>query len=112
MTDEEINIAIAEHCGWTRIQKWDDYWLGTPPQSNDHIIIPDYCNNINSIIEAKNELNTPTQRGQYVHELLKIVGGVPPYSLYVSVLDCWMITEATPRQCAEAILKVIEGNRE
>ena len=73
MTDEEINIAIAEHCGWTRIEELDntyyadnlDYiiskpdkiWGGVNPKTGDDDFIPDYCNDLNAMHEAEKELD-------------------------------------------------------
>ena len=101
MTDEQINIAIAEHCGWTRIEKWDDYWLGTPPQSNDHSIIPDYCNDLNVMheVEVNHILIDGDLTSTYWHNLYEVTEStLLPFA-------------STARQRATAFLKTIEGNQ-
>ena len=63
MKDEEINVAIAEACGWTRVrgmtQAKDDLepkcWLPkgkTDPWKAVHKC-PDYCNDLNAMHKAE-----------------------------------------------------------
>jgi hypothetical protein len=52
MTNEQINIAIAEACGWSN----DDIERGyTLCQFTEDI--PDYCNDLNAMHEAEKSLN-------------------------------------------------------
>jgi len=58
MTDEQINIAIAEACGWTEIDGLSAMgFMGKPPHklcSFDYL--PDYCNELNAMFEAEKSL--------------------------------------------------------
>jgi glutamate mutase epsilon subunit len=99
MTDEQINIAIAEACGWTSIcyNSIHGKWMGTQPQEDrDAYHLPDYCNCLNAMHEAEKVFDTALYC-RYINELcdLTIKGN---NSMYM----------ATARQRAEAFLKTIE----
>jgi hypothetical protein len=81
MSDEEINIAIAEACGWEK--KFYDY--------SD---IPDYCNDLNAMHEAEKTL-TRDQIEIFCCRLLPKHHGI------------WWGIHTTARQRAEAFLKAI-----
>jgi hypothetical protein len=57
MSDEQINIAIAEACGWTDV--WNPVMstspVGTSPE-NFFGHIPRYCNDLNAMHEAEKTL--------------------------------------------------------
>ncbi len=61
MTTEEINIAIAEACGWTKIEDPTHYlwkranteWRGGFEYATE---LPDYCNDLNAMYEAEKTL--------------------------------------------------------
>ena len=123
MTDEQINIEIAEYCGWKNIREQDyqpfgtdvyidgpsQMWVGIHPESDsdskEYEIIPDYCNNLNAMESAKNFL-TGDKRIDFIDNLCEVVKqdkniSVGPYSV---------ITEAfyaTAKQQAIAFLKTI-----
>ena len=95
MTDEEINIAIAEACGWKYANNEThapdgSFWWSKEPE------IPDYCNDLNAMHEAEKVFDTALYC-RYINELcdLTIKGN---NSMYM----------ATARQRAEAFLKTIE----
>jgi len=58
MTDFEINIAIAEHCGWERHPM--DQWIVTDPKYPHSVqplsTIPKYCEDLNAMHEAEEHL--------------------------------------------------------
>lgn len=59
MTDDQINAAIAEACGWTEIQEctcWDDVSRGKAPGKIGLKHIEDYCNDLNAMHEAEHSL--------------------------------------------------------
>ena len=102
MTNQEINIAIAEACGWTRVktvvayirpEPFDD-WTG--PDGYHHGItgpmIPDYPADLNAMHEA---------------EKLRIIGTEHESDycmyLYENAHQCF----ATAAQRAEAFLKTL-----
>ena len=106
MTDEQINIAIAEACGWARIrlplagprlaspmmQKSPMYCASIPDTEPS----PNYCNDLNAIHEA--ELAT-----------FKTGGAWGEYFDYLSIV-CDLGNDpitATARQRSEAFLKTI-----
>jgi hypothetical protein len=78
MTTEQINIAIAEACGWTDIN------------------VPGYCHDLNAMHEAENVLDTETEDN--------ITGS---YSAYAQCLAWAGGYSATARQRAEAFLRAI-----
>ena len=64
MTDEEINKAIAEICGWENLafDVWHNGIVGVLPTNKDvRSKIPDYCNDLNAMHEAEKTL-TDDQR--------------------------------------------------
>jgi hypothetical protein len=112
MTNEQINAAIAETCGWTEIQEGDpwgtligkpnrrtyrDPWHGT----EDLFEIPDYCNDLNamqaSVLLSRCNLDLSYL---YINNLCKACGVNHQYL-------CVAIIHATARQRAEAFLRTI-----
>lgn len=83
MTDQEINAAIAETCGW----KYYDGWHH--PDGRDKL--PDYCNDLNAMHKAEGVL-TKEQAYEYIAVLFD--------STYEATL-------ATARQRAEAFLRML-----
>lgn len=78
MTDEQINAAIAEACGWTEIQDsgvWHHHKLwGYPPLKpgqcgNSFHYLPDYCTDLNAMHEAEKMLKGYEQIHTYVWHL-------------------------------------------
>jgi hypothetical protein len=77
MTNEQINTAIAEECGWTWIDEDYTYYgftcdipmtrrRWTPPNGGKPTLdIPDYCNDLNAMHEAEKML-TSEQVTSYV----------------------------------------------
>jgi len=68
MTDEQINVAIAEACGWRNckvLPKPKKYWdvsdvpemcrIGSPPVAGS-CTFPNYCNDLNAMHEAEEVL--------------------------------------------------------
>lgn len=49
MTEQEINIKIAEACGW----KPDNRGVGMLSPQGSYEPIPDYCNDLNAMHEAE-----------------------------------------------------------
>ena len=58
MTDQQINIAIAQACGWTGIGRENGVFVGWPPgRSGDRARIPDYSSDLNMMHEAEGALS-------------------------------------------------------
>ena len=105
MTDEQINITIAEACGYRRLVHTNYGWMAcTPdadlgPMSDDYLLkvmVPNYCNDLNAMHEAEKALTRYQQSVTYSDNLMKIVG----YHTFDSA-------HATSRQRAEAFLRTI-----
>lgn len=102
MTNEQINIAIAEACGWTEIEQYTqavDGWYGYEPENGPHSKIPDYCNDLNAMHEAEKVLRKPmkgsdtdTIIGDRMHKYAELIG----YAF-----------DASASQRAEAFLKTL-----
>lgn len=98
MTDEQINQAIAEACGW----KWVRSYQWTDPNELNAFTwdIPDYCNDLNAMHEAEKTLKIAycKEYKDYLYdaalELEKKTGRWMPYSL-------------PARQRAEAFLRTL-----
>jgi hypothetical protein len=100
MTDEQINIAIAEACGFHQEEPWSDgreCWghKDYPPHVGFEQI-PDYCNDLNAMHEAE-KIFDHALYCRYINELcdITIKGN---NSMYM----------ATAVQRAEAFLKTID----
>jgi hypothetical protein len=108
MTDEQINAAIAEVCGWEDITESvapeefrrratgmlrDKHGNRTPLKQ-----IPNYCADLNAMHEAERVL-TKAQWQEFVDDLAEGWG---------SVSDAWKdVCHATARQRAEAFLRTL-----
>ena len=108
MTDEQINAAIAEACGWTEIQDsgvWHHHKLwGYPPLKpgqcgNSFHYLPDYCTDLNAMHEAEKVLNCWEDYVSYQSWL-----GYCGQDIIGELQQC--IT-ATARQRAEAFLRTL-----
>jgi len=112
MTNEQINIAIAEMCGWTPYLLSDDTrgWVegqtyAKCPNTDRWMQFPDYCNDLNAMNEAMSAFDYE-QAERFVDELRAIVerderGVENPCPFDFEVIN------ATPRQRAEAFLRTI-----
>ena len=93
MTDEQINVAIATHCGWTDIR--DDVWHGANMGVDEHGLrsqIPSYCDDLNAMHEAEKTL-TDTNMFVMAHYIERLVSARGQHYFH-----------ATARQRAEAFL--------
>lgn len=72
MTNEQINAAIAEVCGWTEIGSCDCGFKisGMPPYRAAHKKhIPDYCTDLNAMHEAEKVLQDDQREVFYPRNL-------------------------------------------
>lgn len=104
MTDEQINTAIAEACGWTEIQDsgvWHHHKLwGYPPLKpgqcgNSFHYLPDYCTDLNAMHEAEKTLSE-TNMFVMAHHIERLVSRHRQHYFH-----------ATARQRAEAFLRTL-----
>ena len=124
MTDQEINRAIAETCGWHFDPSCGPLNCGWwSPERQAFPAVPDYCNDLNAIAEAW-QINPPapfTDSFNYRHELAFQLSLIvardydkDPFwkdsPLFKELLntgcDYW-IANATSRQRAEAFLRTL-----
>ena len=100
MTDEQINIAIAEACGWDN----DDIERGhTLCQFSENV--PDYCNDLNAMHEAEQFLwrKDWEMRDVFVDKLANILNPIHGYRNQAGI----DLLDATACQRAEAFLRTI-----
>lgn len=104
MSDREINIAIAEACGWKDLEIEDFSEYGVPVfmlmgsnNTGTRLAPPDYCNDLNAMHEAEKVL-------------LSEFGNLAPYNKHLAYATCASGEpryHATARQRAEAFLRTI-----
>ena len=105
MTNEQINIAIAEACGWEEednescwtVRCWTRDELGYCLHEDE---LPNYCNDLNAMHEAEKTLIL-TKRKEYLWHLALICCNCEEGS------RTFETTTSTARQRAEAFLKTI-----
>jgi len=107
MSDEQINIAIAEACGWTHIFQPDDEFalLGMHPahsMGRDYSTVPDYCDDLNAMHKA--ERSVPFNIYDYVGQLAEASGAA---LYYEDDSEAFQLLSATARQRAEAFLRTL-----
>lgn len=98
MNDQEINIAIAEACGWT-VRRVGSGLIGKPKSEQGPLDeLPDWANDLNALHEAEKMLPDEV-RMNYRFQLQRVVSRT-----YEE--NSWLIS-ATARQRAEAFLRTI-----
>ncbi len=118
MTNEQINIAIAEACGWkcsghpdqlAATKGWEfghQFVIRPDGQLVTHGSLPDYCNNLNAMHEAEKTLHNDFYFAVKLYHLL-----IPQEDQYDDHTITWSIAnkliKATARQRAEALLRTI-----
>ena len=123
MTNEELNVEIAEYYGWRNIREQDyqpfgtdpyidgpsQVWVGIHPESDvdskEFEVIPDYCKDLNAMAEAKNLLTGDKRREfiDYMYEIVKQDKNINagPYSVMIEAFY------ATAKQQDIAFVKTI-----
>jgi hypothetical protein len=104
MTDEQINIAIAEACGWSGFSSAG--YAGSiqygrkPLSSHASWELPNYCNDLNAIHEAEMSLPVEEFNGQEWDQSRS------EYRWRLRLI-CLHPCHATARERAEAFLRTI-----
>lgn len=107
MTDQEINIAISELCGWTccepKPQVKDSPFArwAKGDEIREFRNLPDFCHDLNAMREAMLALNC-LHRNRFVFELMGVLNIRDDQSPEPS--DMFEFANATARQRAEAFL--------
>ena len=96
MTDEQINTAIAEACGW---RKEDGVYMWTANGIDcTYFELWDWANDLNAMHEAE-EMLSKAQWEDFVQHLA---------NEWINVSDAWKdVCHATSRQRAEAFLRTL-----
>jgi len=108
MNDNEINIAIAEACGWklkrqfTGQAKGIGVWLDANGDLRSWTCIPNYTTDLNAMHEAEKVL-TEKQIRSYAFTLAQVLDTTPT----VDLDDQFLNVHATARQRAEAFLRTL-----
>jgi hypothetical protein len=98
MTDDQINAAIAEACGWTKINV--EHRSGISPTNGLMMgaeFFPKYTKDLNAMHEAEKVLVQLKLSGKYEFNLARNGGNRHE----------WSKTHATARQRAEAFLRTL-----
>ncbi len=108
MTDEQINLAISEACGWKEVEPWlnGDRCFELNQSVCGYRIedLPDYCSDLNAMHEAENILQRMTF--EFTQWLLEIVSRDDgPGTWYAS--GSFAHVHSTARQRAEAFLRAL-----
>jgi hypothetical protein len=88
MTDQQINAAIAEACGWAH--------SNIEPHA-----YPNYCNDLNAMHEAENHLGESTNMVEYTNALYDMA------CLAQSLTNRWNPYGLPARYRAEAFLRTL-----
>lgn len=91
MTDREINVAIAEACGWKWNRKQIGPWNWFSPDGRMTRVenIPDYCHDLNAMHDAEDVLASDSIRC-----------AITDYELLIE-------KRSTARQRSEALLRTV-----
>ena len=109
MTNEQINVAIAQACGWTILKKplsgFGFAAYAKEPNGDPSPGIPDYCDDLNAMHEAeKTVFGNSILWVEFMERLCDATGAVN-----TSMVDAMVIIiQATARQRAEAFLKTVK----
>lgn len=109
MTDQEINIAIAEKCGWRIVRErgcattvWNPDGTFAGLWTTHNIIpIPDYCSDLNAMHEAEKTIVGTSTWGAYHCWIVCVLDAFVDSDLGC---DSDLYIHATARQRAEAFL--------
>jgi hypothetical protein len=114
MTNTEINIAIAEACGWKKtiemrsvVVGYDaeipvEFWHSPDGRSACREWYPDYCHDLNAMREAEEQLPCAFC-GEFEGELNRLA--IESWQLGTGRGGLWPTWHATARQRAEAFLR-------
>lgn len=114
MTDEQINRAIAEACGWTDVHfslaATDEFptqrrVVGMPPGHYTHNVVPNYCVDLNAMHGAE-ELLDYEKSEAFSNAVADIVHAANHEKDYPFPW-CFARIHATARQRAEAFLRTL-----
>lgn len=112
MSDQEINIAIAEACGWVERDEPKGsaapktWWHGPHRYPPNLMPVPDYCNDLNAMHEALELISQQCKDSDFWFFLRKIIG-FPDAESDWDEYYYFQAINATAHQRAEAFLRTI-----
>ena len=119
MTNDEINRAVAMELGWTDVKLppqpyWGPYHSGIAPGDSESSRkeLPNFCTDHNAAAELRKFVMQQPCIDKYITALADVML-VDHYSL--SRAEVWAVMNATPREQAEAFLRMrgkwVEGSK-
>lgn len=99
MSDEQINAAIAQACGYECREPYAQGWV-LPNKTAWQLTIPNYCTDLNAMHDAEILIQ---DRNKYLNILASVT---EPIDSLPKDHD-WAFTQATARQRAEAFLRTL-----
>ncbi len=117
MSEAEINVAIAERCGWIAIREQDcqwpngeifQIWQGKNPEGEIEPL-PNCCTDLNAMHEAEEYLNNSPEKFSLWGEYWNALEAITECHLFDRDIgsDCQSMIHATAKQRAEAFLKTV-----
>ena len=123
MTEQEINIAVSQACGWTHVRWAGCAIWGTKPNSeysqlpdhwyagcpDDRPNVPDYCHDLNAMWLVEEEHLLPAGIDEYAEHLYMVVEKFWTCERWVKFSRYSInhaLSHATAMQRAEAFLRV------
>lgn len=107
MTDEQINAAIAEACGWTNVSA--RHRSGRCPGADDlyvgHEFLPNYCSDLNAMHEAEKVLDY--EQAEVFADIMYNLCADQNSELENPMPWRFAVCHATARQRAEAFLETL-----
>ncbi len=100
MTDEQINAAIAEACGWKPKRQTKLTRMGFRVSYEN---TPNYCEDLNAMHEAEKALTIQQKENEYPDNLTQVVIYLKR-GLTIGLVE-YLGIHATARQRAEAFLR-------
>lgn len=107
MTNQEINISIAERQGWTNRHKTRAGSIVGALNEVSHVPIPNYCGDLNAMHEVEQGLSF-TERRQFQKHLRYVLTPIE-IQTQCALVNADACIHATARQRAEAYLKTVGG---
>ena len=102
MKPEDINRAIAEHCGWQhKTHGTDTYWWNDNINDGELLSLPNYNADLNEMHEAEKYLDEE----QTITQIMLMLP--PPFCDRPSWRGMAMLLQATAAQRAEAFLRTV-----
>jgi hypothetical protein len=108
MKHDEINIAIAEHCGWIwneacviAEEHFQPCWTKGTGEMADRV--PNYAGDLNACAELEKTLESKPLQEAYVQELSEFI----PHAFFEEAVNVFDIIHLSALQRCEAFLRTV-----